>query len=85
MTEDQLVKFYKTHIRPSAEYLSPAWHLLLSAKQSAELERQQSQALKFIYVSEISAACARKKADIETLSARRRAASKKFARKPEQS
>ena len=79
LSDDDLVKTYKCLIRPVAEYASPSWHSSLTATQSAELERQQSQALKNIYGPGISANKMRIRAGIDTLSRRRDAAAKKFA------
>ena len=81
LSETDLIKTYKSLIRPAAEYASPAWHSLLTATQANEIERQQVQALKNIYGPEISANKMREMADIELLSKRREKMAKKFAMK----
>ena len=77
----ELVKFYCGAIRPVAEYASPAFHSLLPGYLSDKLERQQSQALKNIYGTDISAGEMRRRADIQTLQERRESATLKFAEK----
>ena len=81
LQEKDLVKTYKSLIRPVVEYAAPAWHSLLTATQAAELERQQVQALKNVYGTGISAEKMRKEAGIELLSARREKMARKFALK----
>ena len=81
LSENDLVKTYKCLIRPTAEYASPSWHSSLTATQSAELERQQTQALKNIYGPGISANKMRLRSDLDTLAKRRETAAKKFATK----
>ena len=81
LQEESLVKAYKTLIRPTVEYAAPAWHSLLTAGQAADLEKQQSQALKNIYGVGLSAHKMRLKAGVDVLSKRREEASKKFAKK----
>ena len=80
-TPDELVRVYISMIRPAAEYASPAWHPLLTAGQTNEIERQQVQALKNIYGYELSAQKLREKANIPLLSTRRFEACKVFATK----
>ena len=79
LSEDKLVRTYKNLIRPTVEYACPAWHSCLTAAQAAQLEKQQTQALKNIFGYKISAAKLRMKADVDLLSKRREAATKKFA------
>ena len=81
LPEKDLICTYKTLIRPTVEYASPAWHSLLTAGQAADLERQQTQALKNIFGPKISARKMRNRADIDLLSKRRECAAKKFAQK----
>ena len=81
LDEEKLVKAYKTLIRPVAEFAAPAWHSMISADRSEQLERQQTLALKHIYGTGLSAAKMRAKADIVTLSKRRENAVLKFAKK----
>ena len=78
---EKLVRVYCGLIRPVLEYCAPAWHSLLTAGQSESLERQQSQALKNIYGTGMSAAKLRTRAGIETLNKRRMKMSLKFAKK----
>ena len=68
-------------IRPSAEYAAPAWHSLITATQAAELERQQTQALKNIFGPSLSANKLRQKANIDLLSKRREGIVLRFAQK----
>ena len=81
MKVEDLVQAYKTTIRPTAEYASPAWHSSLTWAQSEKLERQQTQALKNIFGVGTSAAKMRDKANIERLWSRREEACLNFARK----
>ena len=53
LSEKDLVKTYKCLIRPSVEYAVPAWHSTITATQAADIERQQTQALKNIYEGSI--------------------------------
>ena len=76
-----LVRFYKNMIRPAAEYAAPAWHSMLTASQSALIERQQSLALRNIYGTGQSAAKMRALADLPLLAKRREEATLKFAKK----
>ena len=81
LSEQKQIRAYSTLIRPSLEYAAPAWHSLLTAGQAAELEKQQTQALKNIFGPSISAKKMRDKADLETLSKRREDISLRFAKK----
>lgn len=54
---------------------------MITASQAAQLERQQTQALRNIYGPSISAVKLRKKAGIETLTHRREQLVKNFAKK----
>ena len=83
MKTDDLVQVYKTTIRPSAEYASPAWHSMITACQSESLERQQNQAMKNIYGVGLSARNMREKSGLERLWMRRETACEKFAIKNE--
>ena len=75
LSEERLIKAYKAFIRPTAEYVAPAWHsTIITAEQTTELERQQSQSLKNIYSFGINVRRMREKANIELLSTRRRRA-----------
>ena len=76
---DKFVRAYTTLIRPSVEYMAPVWAGMISAEQSAQLKRQQVQALKNIFGPGKSAEKMRKEADVELLSRRREKISLKFA------
>ena len=80
-TDDELIRVYKSQMRPVAEYSSVAWHSLLTREQSENIERQQSQALKHIYGYKMSARKMRAKAGLDRLEDRREAACLKFAKK----
>ena len=80
LDQAKLVKAYTSLIRPVCEYACPAWQSLLTADQSEKLERQQSQALKNIFVG-ISASKMRDKAGIALLSKRREKICSKFSSK----
>ena len=80
-TNEELVRVYKSQIRPVAEYSSAAWHSLLTQEQSLMIERQQNQALKHIYGYKTSAAKMRKMFGIDTLEKRRVDACLKFGLK----
>ena len=82
LPEKNLIKtYYKCLIRPSVEYASPAWHSLLTATKSAEIERQQSQSLRNIFGAGLSANKMRLRAGVDTLATRRENAARKFALK----
>ena len=81
LPEESLIKAYKCLIRPTVEYTSPAWHSKLTASQAADLERQQSQALKNIFGPGLSAHKMTIRSNIDLLSKRRGEAAKKFAKK----
>ena len=49
MSTGDLLCFYKSVIRPVAEYACPAWHSSLTVKQSNRIESFQKHALKIIY------------------------------------
>ena len=81
LSEEKLVQTYKCLIRPVAEYACPAWHSSITASQAAEIEKQQTIALRNIFGPGLSAAKMRVKANIDLLSKRRETAVKKFALK----
>ena len=81
LPEENLLKTYKTLIRPSTEYAAPAWHSMQTAGQEADIEKQQVQALKNIYGPQLSANKLRKKAGVPLLSKRRDEIVTKFAHK----
>ena len=72
LNEEQLLNAYKGLIRPTVEYAVPVWHSLLTAQQAAQLERQQSKAMKRIYGNGMSAAKMRQKSGLELLSTRKK-------------
>jgi len=49
MSTDDLLCFYKSVIRPVAEYACPVWHSILTVEQSNRIESFQKHALKIIY------------------------------------
>ena len=79
MSEEHLLKTYKGMIRPHGEYLSPVWHPLITADQSAAIERQQSLARRNIYGNQESAARHRARSGLEMLGRRRENACLNFA------
>ena len=79
--DKRLVRAYKCLIRPSVEYAVPAWHSLINAAQSEQLERQQTQALKNIFGQGLSAAKMRARAGLDTWCSRREKMTLKFAKK----
>ena len=70
-TEEELVRVYKTSIRPVADYLDVVYHSLLSDDLDEELDRLQNQALKIIFGSELSGRRLRALAGVTTLRERR--------------
>ena len=78
LTEEKLVRTYKTLIRPSVEYVAPAWHSMLTAAQASTIEQQQILALKNIFGYNLSAKKLRSKTEINLLSKRRETLVKKF-------
>ena len=81
MEQDDLVQVYKSAIRPSAEYASPAWHSMINIKQSEVLERQQTQALKNIFGVGVSARKMRDRSGLDRLWTRREKVCQNFALK----
>ena len=70
-TEDELVKVYKTAIRPVADYLDVVYHSMLTDDLDEELDRLQNHALKIIFGYDLSGRRLREKAGVTTLRARR--------------
>ena len=81
LQEEKLIKVYKSLVRPTAEYACAVWHSSVTAAQAAELERQQTLALRNIFGPNLSAAKMRDRAKVELLSKRRECSVKKFAHK----
>ena len=79
-SESELLRVYKTTIRPCHDYCSTVFHSSLALNQSIKLERLQAKALKAIYGFEPSYRELMIKADITTLRARRDDRELKFAR-----
>ena len=75
----ELVRVYKSVIRPTAEYCAAAFHSQMTDEQDEILERQQSHALKLIFGPGISAGKMREMAGIMTLRQRRIDICDKFA------
>ena len=80
-TEDELIKVYKTYIRPTVEYSSPVYHPMLTAEQTYKLEKLQYFALKNIYGFQYSHRQLLDFSKIPTLQQRREEMTKKFAQK----
>ena len=80
-TEVELLKVYRTIIRPIAEYCAPAFHSMLTDQQDEQIERLQATALRYIYGFGPSYASLREMADIQTLRSRRIDLCDKFAHK----
>lgn len=78
---DELAKVYRTMVRPVADYMSVVYHSMMTDRQDEEVERLQSQALKFIYGKDCPYKKMRELAAVETLRSRRVAACDKFASK----
>ena len=76
-----LISIYTSYMRPLVEYVSVVWHSMLTAEQSAFLEKQQTLALRNIFGYRPSAAKMRSLAGIDLLQTRRVEACKIFANK----
>ena len=70
-TTDELLRTYTVYMRSLAEYVSVLWHSMLTAEQSAMIEREPTQALRHIYGHGPSAESMRKMSGVELLSKRR--------------
>ena len=81
MTQEELIRTYKTYVRPTVEVNSVVMQPMLTADQSQSLERQQSLALRLIYGHGISAEKMRQMAGIERLEVRRIQACETFTKK----
>ena len=66
-TPKELTSIYTTYMQPLAEYVSPVWHLIISAEQSAFIEKQQTQALRHIFGYGPRARKLREKAGLDSL------------------
>ena len=76
-----LVDIYRTFIRPIFEYASCAFHTILTADQSASLERLQRISLKIIFGLKTSYSECLDLSGLERLDIRREAALQKFTQK----
>ena len=80
-TAEELLKVYKTMIRPVAEYGAVVYHSSLTDEQDEELDNLQNHALKCIYGTGLSGRKMRSLAGLQTLRARREELCDKFASK----
>ena len=78
---EELVRVYKTILRPVVEYGCPVFHSSLTDAQDERLERLQDHALKCIFGPELSARRLRGMAGLVTLRERREEIVHKFAHK----
>ena len=83
-TREELIKVYKSTIRPVIEYSSVIYHPMLTGEQTDYIEKQQSRALKNIYGNELSHRKLLEISGLPTLKQRREEACKKFASKTAQ-
>ena len=65
--QEELVKVYKTMVRPIADYCSVVYHPMLNDEQDEALDRCQAHALQCIYGMGIRYSEMRRRAGIETL------------------
>lgn len=79
--EEELVKTYKSHILPGADYLDVVYHSSLTDEMDERLEQAQVGALRAIFGYKLSARKLREKAVVTTLRNRRVAHCDKFAAK----
>ena len=79
--QQELVKIYKTTVRPTADYLDVVYHSLLTDEQDEALENAQLGALRAIFDYKISGRRLRELADTDTLRSRRVQHCDNFARK----
>ena len=80
-TKEELVRVYKTCIRPVAEYLDVVYHSMLTDDMDEELDRLQNHALRIIFGPGKGGRTLRGLAGVETLRERRVAHCDKFAAK----
>ena len=78
-TQEELVKVYKSIIRPVHDYLCVVYHAMMTDEQDEQVERIQSQALKAIYGWKLPYAELRARAGVSTLRQRRVELTDKFA------
>ena len=70
-TDEELVRVYKTAIRPVADYLDVVYDSLLPDDLEEELDRLQNHALRIIFGAKIGGKRLREMAGVTTLRARR--------------
>ena len=80
-SESELVRAYKSLVRPIAEYCSVVYHSMITDKQDEDLERLQATALRYIYGYGLSYSKMREMSGLQTLRQRRIEATDKFARR----
>ena len=81
MGKDDLLKVYKTVIRPAVEYCSSVYHSLIPKYMSDKLERVQFQAMKIVFGHHLDYSTLIDMGKIETLESRRISACLRFASK----
>ena len=79
--EQEMLKAYKSLLRPIAEYCAPVFHSMINDAQDEQIEKLQSTALRYIYGFGPSYAQLREMADLPTLRQRRIELTDKFAQK----
>ena len=79
--QEELVKVYRTVIRPAADYCDVVYHSMLNDEQDEALERAQIGALRTIFDYKLSARKLRELAGVTTLRERRVEHCDKFAQK----
>ena len=79
--KEELVRVYKSNIRPVADYTDVVYHSLLTDEQDELLENAQNAALRCIFDPRLSARKLRALAGVETLRQRRISHADKFAAK----
>ena len=70
-SQPELVKIYKSTIRPTADYLDVVYHSLLTEEQDEAIENAQLGALRAIFDYKLSGGKLRELAEVETLRSRR--------------
>ena len=78
-SEEELVKVYKSIVRPVADYCSVVYHSMMTDKMDEQLERCQMHALRCIFGLDMIYSKMRQRADITTLRQRRIDQCDKFA------
>jgi hypothetical protein len=79
--QEELLRVYKSLIRPAAEYAVAAWSSMITCEQSSLIEKQQTLALKLIYGFQYSERKLLELSGLETLEERRRNYIGRFAAK----